>query len=164
MVTSFSLDPSFVPKYHADLQLDGVEFSTLPSGLHLVDRDVVYVLLLSPISYSQTSLAVTLQKTVTQAFVFFVVGARRNTVNVVSDFPLWAYYSSIQPGQDPGDTWMPSRPSSTLCIPPWRAEAYSNPSNPTGSPHKHSSRNARFEGRISAALENGTGGVTNSIT
>ncbi|KIJ19396.1 hypothetical protein PAXINDRAFT_166590 [Paxillus involutus ATCC 200175] len=25
-----------------DLQLDGVEFSTLPSGLHLVDRDVVY--------------------------------------------------------------------------------------------------------------------------
>ncbi|KAG6373655.1 hypothetical protein JVT61DRAFT_6320 [Boletus reticuloceps] len=25
-----------------DLQLDGVEFSTLPSGLHLVERDVVY--------------------------------------------------------------------------------------------------------------------------
>ncbi|KAH7886752.1 hypothetical protein F5I97DRAFT_1869973 [Phlebopus sp. FC_14] len=29
-------------KASEDLQLDGVEFSTLPSGLHLVDRDVVY--------------------------------------------------------------------------------------------------------------------------
>jgi len=26
-----------------DVQLDGVEFSALPSGLHLVERDVVYV-------------------------------------------------------------------------------------------------------------------------
>ncbi|KAF9220600.1 hypothetical protein BS17DRAFT_786803 [Gyrodon lividus] len=29
-------------KASEDLQLDGVEFSTLPSGLHLVDQDVVY--------------------------------------------------------------------------------------------------------------------------
>lgn len=27
----------------SDLSIDGVEFNTLPSGLHLVDRDVVYV-------------------------------------------------------------------------------------------------------------------------
>ncbi|KAH9012268.1 hypothetical protein EDB84DRAFT_1536650 [Lactarius hengduanensis] len=27
---------------HSDLQLDGVEFSSLPSGLHLVEQDVVY--------------------------------------------------------------------------------------------------------------------------
>lgn len=33
----------FVLKYLVDLQLDGVEFSTLPSGLHLVDHDVVCV-------------------------------------------------------------------------------------------------------------------------
>ena len=38
----------FVLKPLADLQLDGVEFSTLPSGLHLVDQDVVYVLLSRP--------------------------------------------------------------------------------------------------------------------
>ena len=36
----------FALKCLVDLQLDGVEFSTLPSGLHLVDRDVVYVRLL----------------------------------------------------------------------------------------------------------------------
>lgn len=35
--------PEPVPRYLADLQLDGVEFSTLPSGLHLVDQDVVCV-------------------------------------------------------------------------------------------------------------------------
>jgi hypothetical protein len=28
---------------HTDIQLDGVEFSALPSGLHLLERDVVYV-------------------------------------------------------------------------------------------------------------------------
>ena len=27
----------------SDLELDGIEFSALPSGLHLVDQDVVYV-------------------------------------------------------------------------------------------------------------------------
>ena len=32
----------------ADLQLDGVEFSSLPSGLHLVEEDVVYVSHSSP--------------------------------------------------------------------------------------------------------------------
>ncbi|KAH9034011.1 hypothetical protein EDB83DRAFT_2525299 [Lactarius deliciosus] len=33
---------------HADLQLDGVEFSSLPSGLHLVEQDVVYFMKDSP--------------------------------------------------------------------------------------------------------------------
>ena len=32
-------------RYQTDLHLDGVEFCVLPSGLHTVDRDVMYVLL-----------------------------------------------------------------------------------------------------------------------
>jgi hypothetical protein len=44
---------------NADLQLDGVEFSSLPSGLHLVEEDVVYVNYLSltfPCTLASTSL------------------------------------------------------------------------------------------------------------
>lgn len=78
-----------------DLQLDGVEFSTLPSGLHLVDRDIVYVQFLGPCYplYSQSTPSVTSQKTVTLVFVFFAVGALRSTDSVDSDFLPLASYS-----------------------------------------------------------------------
>jgi hypothetical protein len=45
--------------FHEGLNLDGVEFSTLPSGLHLVDEDVVQVILI--FSWSFLSKRYTLQ-------------------------------------------------------------------------------------------------------
>lgn len=84
--------PEFALKCIAvDLQLDGVEFSTLPSGLHLVDRDVVYVFpkRCHPL-YSQKSPSVTSRRIVTRASVSFAAGALPNTGNGDFDFPHWA--------------------------------------------------------------------------
>ena len=88
------MSSGFTLKCLVDLQLDGVEFSTLPSGLHLVDRDVVYVRLFWPLYplYSRKSPSAISQKTVTLASVSFAAGALLSTDNVDSDFPLWESY------------------------------------------------------------------------
>ena len=39
-------DRSLTLTTQTDLNLDNVEFSALPSGLHLVDQDIVYELLI----------------------------------------------------------------------------------------------------------------------
>lgn len=79
----------------ADLQLDGVEFSTLPSGLHLVDRDVVYVFLLGPLTLVviHRSHTATSRKIHMRVSASFVVVVRRNTASVGSGSLLSVYYS-----------------------------------------------------------------------
>jgi hypothetical protein len=75
---------------NSDLNLDQVEFSALPSGLHLVEQDVVCVLKKAcnpwlTIPDSLTSFLDTLPKMINKAFASSVAAKQLNTANEGSD-------------------------------------------------------------------------------
>ena len=72
---------------NSDLSLDQVEFSALPSGLHLVEQDVVCVSkkACSTIPDLFTSFLDTSPKMINKAFVSSVVAKQRNTAIEGSD-------------------------------------------------------------------------------
>lgn len=75
-------------EFLVDINLEGVEFSTLPSGLHLVSQDVVYVAIHlfhcdSNASFLSPDI---LRITVIVVYVFFYDARRPRKVTAAFDF------------------------------------------------------------------------------
>ena len=82
-----------LPCGFVDLNLDSVEFSALPSGLHLVDQDVMYVVAVLLMLFTLlTPPSATSQKMDCQVFAFSAGVKQRSMDTEDSDSPPLAYF------------------------------------------------------------------------
>ena len=85
-----------------DINLDGVEFNVLPSGLHLVERDTMYVLLHPDTMSSSFSRLDTSPTPPSLAWPFTVADLRSHSVTVVSASHRLVFLSTRHSDRDHG--------------------------------------------------------------
>jgi hypothetical protein len=153
-----------------DVQLDGVEFSALPSGLHLVERDVVYVRPNTLLTTRRSRLfrkrlppphTATSQKTPSAGFVSSTGARPPSKANAASASPPSVSSSRLLCVRVPGDTSLRSRnlrKRYTPC-PGRRRVSYRRV---TGHLRSDSSMSVVSAARTWAAQATGTGGARKS--
>jgi len=147
----------------ADLQLDGVEFSSLPSGLHPVEQDIMYVSVLHlAVHPSYLSGPGTSRRTACAGCASLAAARLPSTVSAASTSPPSASSSSVPCARALGATSR-SNPSCASSTPLAVLLPRTIPAQTSGRPHGSSSNCARHILHIWMALVRGISGMRNSI-